>query len=231
MASMEQMEGQAGLFNDEAAFKFRARDIWRKKGTAKHYRDWWPIQRDKLGFCLGVDYRPDLVRNPQGGRPLSEHFLTARAADILSTHSTASGPEHTAAKHDALQAIHAIAVPPAPMPTHSQALRGWADALDALEAARPAVEFVERYVEAKGSQSIRQVAHIVGIPEREFIARLLEDGVLYRPHPSGDLMPYQSHIAAGRFATKTGEANGRAFAQTRFTPRGIEWATKQYGGA
>lgn len=90
-----------------------------------------------------------------------------------------------------------------------------------LEAAAPAVAFVDRYVEAHGSQPIRAVAKLLGIPERRFISYLESQKIMYRL--SGKLMPVAEHILRGRFEVKTGEENGHAFAQSRFTPEGVEW--------
>ena len=94
-----------------------------------------------------------------------------------------------------------------------------------LDAARPAVEFVERYVDAEGTQPIRVVAKILGMKERVFIAFLEAQGILYRM--SGRLTPAAMHMEKGRFEVKAGEANGHAYAQPRFTPAGIEWITQR----
>jgi phage antirepressor YoqD-like protein len=42
---------------------------------------------------------------------------------------------------------------------------------------------------------------------------------------NGVMTPYQNHIDAGRFEVKTGtsERNNHAFAQARFTPKGVQW--------
>lgn len=90
-----------------------------------------------------------------------------------------------------------------------------------LEAAAPAVAFVDRYVEAHGSQPIRAVAKLLGIPERRFISYLESQKIMYRL--AGKLMPVAEHILRGRFEVKTGEENGHIFAQSRFTPEGVEW--------
>lgn len=97
----------------------------------------------------------------------------------------------------------------------------------ALEAAKPAVEFRDRYVEAKETQPIRAVAKILGIKERVFVAFLEERGILYRM--SGRLTPAAIHLEKGRFEVKAGEVNGFAFAQVRFTTAGIEWVARKVG--
>jgi anti-repressor protein len=93
-----------------------------------------------------------------------------------------------------------------------------------LEAQKPAVEFVGRYVEAGGSKGFREVCKLLSAKEPAFRAFLVDTGVLY--HLGGRLVPYQHHIDAGRFEIKAGvthDENAYAFNQTRFTPKGIEW--------
>ena len=94
-----------------------------------------------------------------------------------------------------------------------------------LDAARPAVEFVDRYVEAKATQPLRAVAKILGIKERDFVEFLETEGIMYRL--SGRLTPAAEHMEKGRFEVKTGEAHGHAFAQPRFTPAGVEWISRR----
>lgn len=94
-----------------------------------------------------------------------------------------------------------------------------------IEQQKPAVEFLGRYVEAKSSKGMREVAKVMGIPERKFIAHLEEDGILFRQ--GSNLLPYAQHQHAGYFEVKTGESGGHAYHQTRFTPAGIAWIAKR----
>lgn len=92
-----------------------------------------------------------------------------------------------------------------------------------IEQARPSVEFVERYVSAdSGNKGFRQVAKLLNANERELRAFLADHKIMYRL--SGEWMPYQNHIDAGRFVVKTGVAdNEHAFNTAKFTPKGINW--------
>lgn len=128
------------------------------------------------------------------------------------------------------QAAHAIPQ------TMAQALRLAADQAEQiekqqllLEQQKPAVEFVDRFVEAKSAKGFREVAKILGLKEREFIAELARDGVIFKQ--GSNWLPMANHQHAGRFTVKTGEANGHAFTQTRFTPEGIAWVAKRYAEA
>lgn len=106
--------------------------------------------------------------------------------------------------------------------TFSEALRLAADLSDRLEAARPAVEFVERFVENATTQPLRAVAKVLKVKERAFVDALLDHGILYRL--AGKLTPAAAHMDARRFEVKEIVAkNGRAATQMRFTPKGVEW--------
>jgi phage antirepressor YoqD-like protein len=92
-----------------------------------------------------------------------------------------------------------------------------------LAVAAPKVEFVDRYVEATGSQTFRQVCKLLKAKEPDFRLFLYENHIMYRL--SGTFTPYQQHIDAGRFEVKTGtsQINNHAFSQSRFTTKGIKW--------
>jgi len=123
-----------------------------------------------------------------------------------------------------------------PIPaTYAQALMLAAQQAEKLEQQqaliahqKPAVEFLERYVEARSTKSLREVAKVLGIKERQFITMLEESEILFRQ--SGSLIPFAHYQHAGYFEVKTGEANGHAFHQTRFTPDGIAWIAKRVAG-
>jgi phage antirepressor YoqD-like protein len=95
-----------------------------------------------------------------------------------------------------------------------------------IEAAKPAVEFVGRFVEAKSSKCLSDVAKLLGWKPQSFIARLSADAVIFKR--GGSWLPFQAHLDAGRFTVKTGESQGHAFQQTRVTPSGVAWLASRY---
>lgn len=92
-----------------------------------------------------------------------------------------------------------------------------------LAIAAPKVEFVDRYVEATGSLTFRQVCKLLKAKETDFRLFLFDNHIMYRL--SGAFTPYQQHIDAGRFEVKTGtnQFNNHAFSQSRFTAKGVKW--------
>lgn len=133
------------------------------------------------------------------------------------------------------QELEAKQVPTFEIPTTlSGALRLAADQAEVIEAQqllleqqKPAVQFLENFVETKSTKGLREVAKVLGLKEREFVATLEEQKILFRQ--SGQLLPFAQFQHNGYFEVKTGEANGHAFHQTRFTPKGISWITKRLG--
>ena len=95
-----------------------------------------------------------------------------------------------------------------------------------LAIAAPKVEFVDRYVESTGNKCFRTVAKLLGAKEPALRAFLQYRGVMYLL--DGEWMAYSQHHAAGRFVVKTGSRNGHSFAQTLFTPKGVQWIAGQW---
>lgn len=99
-----------------------------------------------------------------------------------------------------------------------------------LEQQKPAVEFVDSYVQADGLMGFRQVAKLLGANERKFRQMLLDESVMY--YLGGVLTPMAPHINAGRFEVKTGEAdNGHAFTAAKFTTKGVEYVSRLWRAA
>lgn len=114
------------------------------------------------------------------------------------------------------------------------AARAWADAKEAekkalenLEKARPKLEVYEKINSSRGNVSLTIAGKTLKRKPRLFINRLVDDKILYR---SGrDLLPYQNHLDAERFAVRQTVVDGRARYSTRVTPKGVQWLAERYG--
>ena len=165
-------------------------------------------------------------REATGGRPIEVYDLCER-----DTHLVVAGysDEHRARVIDRWQELESKQAPALPS-SFAEALRLAADQAERIEQqaaqlaiAAPKVEFVDRYVENTGTMTFRQVAKLLKANERHLRQLLINGHVMYRLN--GVMTPYQNHIDAGRFEVKTGtsERNNHAFAQARFTPKGVQW--------
>lgn len=163
------------------------------------------------------------------GNTYTEYHLTKRDSLILVAQNS---PEFTARIVDRWQELEQQQAPKIPQ-SFAAALRLAAEQQEQIEAQalkieaqRPAVEFVDRFVEAKSTKGFREVAKILGIPERQFVGYLAEKGIVFKQGSSW--LPAAKHQQAGRFSVKTGEANRHAYTQTRFTPLGLAWIAAKY---
>lgn len=114
------------------------------------------------------------------------------------------------------------------IPTNfSEALLLAAEQAKQLELAKPAIEFIEKYVESNGLMTFRETAQILNTNEREFRNFLVNNKIMYKLN--GTWAAYKVHASKGYFDVKTGtNDNGRAFKATFFTAKGINWITQQW---
>lgn len=160
------------------------------------------------------------------GNKYYEYLLNKRDSLILVAQNS---PEFTARIVDRWQELESKQSAIPDFSDQVAAARAWADAKESeikalayAEAARPAVEFVERYVQSTGNLGFRQAAKLLQIKENDFRAFLQDNQIMYKL--GGDWVPYAPHINAGRFVMKTGTAdNDHSFNSAKFTPKGIEW--------
>lgn len=93
-----------------------------------------------------------------------------------------------------------------------------------LEAAKPAIAFVENYVKSEGNKGFREVCKLLKANEHAFRAFLKHQKVMYLLN--GAWTAYGCHLDAGRFEASTGTSNDHVFNQCKFTPKGVEWIAK-----
>lgn len=164
------------------------------------------------------------------GQVVTEYQLIKRDTYVVVAQLS---PEFTARLVDRWQELESQQMPQIPQ-TLSEALRLAADQAEQIERQnllieqqRPKVEFVQRYVEAGTTKSLRETAKILKVPERAMIDCLVGDGLLFRQ--SGNLLPYQKYHAKGLFDVKTGTTEyGHNYTQTRVTSKGIEYIASRY---
>lgn len=160
------------------------------------------------------------------GRRATEYHVNKRDSYVVVAQLS---PEFTARLVDRWQELEQGGQAKLPQ-TMAEALRLAADQAEqleqqqkAIEAAKPAVDFVERYVSAdSGSKGFRQVCKLLNANERQFRQFLESEKVMYLL--GGEWMPYRNHIEAGRFEVKAGVAeNDHAYNTTKFTAKGVNW--------
>lgn len=144
-------------------------------------------------------------------------------------------PEFTARLVDRWQELEAGQAPKVPQ-TYAQALLEAGrlaqlaeEQAQQLALAAPKVAFVDKYVQATGLFTFREVAKLLKANEARFREFLLAQKIMYRLGAGGELTAYQSHADAGRFEVKTDTArNGHNYKRTMFTPKGVHWVAGQW---
>lgn len=201
--------------------------------TGKRHDNVMPVCRSlkASGVCPEIQEAP--WTNPQNGQTYTECLLNKRDSLVLIARLS---PEFTAKVVDRWQELEAQQAPKLPQ-TMAQALRLAAEQAEQIEAqqeqlalAAPKVAFVDRYVAAtSGEKGFREVCKLLGANEHEFSEFLARAKIMYRL--AGKMTPHAEHLTAGRFKVKTGTAprNEHAYAQAKFTPKGVEWVAGLWG--
>ena len=192
------------------------------------------VLRDIRVMLEQLEYKgPGLVHfwtDPQSKRDYHEYLLPEDLTITLVSGYSVQMRHRIVKRWQELEARNTpVALPDFTDPV--AAARAWADATEqkvkaevALALAAPKVEMVDRYMDAMGTQTFRQVAKLLQAKEPAFRAFLAARRILYQIN--GTWTPYAEHIDAGRFVVKTGSAdNGHAFSTTRFTPKGVAWVS------
>ena len=81
-------------------------------------------------------------------------------------------------------------------------------------------------MDCKGTFSVNEIAHFIGIGEYKLFARMREIGILFK-NENGDNVPYENPVHKGKFtAIPAISPDGVAHLQTRIYPEGISYITK-----
>jgi phage antirepressor YoqD-like protein len=181
---------------------------------------------------LGAIQLPPLVEVKNGsGQTVEVYMIGKRDSYIVVAQLS---PEFTAALVDRWQELESSNHQAIPK-SFAEALRLAADQQETIQAQaaqiehqKPAVEFIERYVESTGNLGFRQVCKLLKAKENDFRAFLQDNRIMYRL--GGDWVPYASHIEAGRFYVTTGTGdNDHNFTSAKFTSKGVQWVAKLWG--
>lgn len=160
----------------------------------------FPFQKWLAGHVVPAIRRTGRYEAPAVGKALPATYLEALKALVASEEEKERLAAENAAKEAAL----------------------------ALQA--PKVAAHARFMNASGTMSLRDTAKVLGEPEKAFIARLVEDKVLFRLQGSGRLRAYAHLEERGYFTHRAGssEQTGKAYAQVRVTPSGLDWLSQRY---
>lgn len=238
-----------------------ARELHSTLGAGRDFPTWIRSRIDSLELVEGIDFAqfhhsPD----PGNGRPMArvDYALTLDAAKhIALAERSEMGRKVRAYFIEAEKRLRAITVAPA-LPdlrdpeqvatllahsltvlTEERTKRLAAES--ALADAAPKVDFVDRYVAARGNVGLRLASKILGQRQHDFIEWLIARGFVYRTTPSksrrsgkertGIILPYagfEEYFEVKTLITEH-EDGDRQRQQTMITPLGITWLAKKLG--
>lgn len=187
---------------------------------------------DKVPEVLGERCAEFLADLPDAyGRPRTGYSFPKREACLM---AMSYSYELQAKVFDRMTELEAGSAPVFKVPTTlSGALRLAAEQAELIEqqqaqieAAAPAVAFIDRYVQADGLRGFREVCKLLKANEARFRDFVLDRKIMYRL--GGALTAHQQHIDAGRFEVRTGEANQHAYTTTKFTAKGVSWIAGEW---
>lgn len=226
--------------HDKLIHSVNGRELHEFLGVSRDFSTWITDRINQFQFYENQDFIVQSIPRigGKGGRPLIEYIISLDMAKELGMlERTQKGREirqYFIECERQLKANYENVVVQS-LPNFNDpvaAARAWADAKESeikaiqyAEAAKPSVEFVERYVQSTGNLGFRQICKLLKAKEGEFREFLQKKNIMYRL--GGEWVPYSAHIDAGRFYVTTGIGdNNHNFTSAKFTPKGVEWIAK-----
>jgi anti-repressor protein len=206
-----------------------ARELHAFLEVKSEFRHWIKNRIDDFGFAEEQDFVTS-VKNYRGGESKDYHVTLDMAKELAMVERNEKGKQARQYFIECERRVKASILSLPDFTDPAASARAWAEQYEAkqaaliqLEAAKPAVEFVGKYVDATGTFGFRQVCKLLEANENEFREFIFSKGIVYRLN--GVLTPKTEHIRAGRFDVKTGmnDKNNHSFTQMRFTAKGVQW--------
>ena len=178
----------------------------------------------------GVIQLPAMQEKPTNGRSAIVYIFSGEQGKRDSIVVVAQlSPEFTAALVDRWQELERGAPKLPDFNNPAESARAWAEQFEAnqiaqqqLAEAQPKIDFVDRYANSTACFGFREVCKKLGVNEMRFREFLISNHIMYVL--AGKMTAKQNHIDAGRFKVITGvnNQNAHAFAQAKFTAKGVE---------
>jgi phage anti-repressor protein len=224
------------IVTDEARQGIDARRLHAALGIGRDFTTWIRDAVERFGFVQGRDFASAQgLRSPESGSAkareqwATEYTLSLTAAKLIAI--SIRRPQALKAREALIKIEEQWNSPSAVMARAVILAHAENQRLRAEHAALlPKAEAHDRLAAAGGDLSLRRAAKALQIPEKEFVARLLCDAILFRD-ARGRLEPYARHIAEGRFRVRAvviGDHDEDVTTQALVTPLGLTWLASRY---
>ena len=207
-----------------------ARDLYAFLEVGKDFSTWIKDRIEQFGFSEGSDFSP-ISGESTGGRPSKEYTLSLDMAKELSM--VERNDKGKQARQYFIECERVLREQPQRIPTHSEALRLAADALELVDEQKqqlalvaPKVEAYDRLEEADGSLTITDSAKVLQIKPGELFNYLQVATWIYKRPMCSAFVAFQKRLDQGWLTEKTkpvalADGTVRITAQVRITPTGI----------
>lgn len=198
--------------------------------VGRGFSDWIKDRIDKYDFIDGVDYV--LTEHKTGVRQnvlqKDYHISLDMAKELSMTENNAQGKIARTYFISCEKKLNSVQVidfnnPKTLLPLLENYARKTLVLEATIEAQKPAVAFVERYVEHEGAICLREGFKSIGKKPTIFTNELVAEGILYRTS-TGNVSAKQAHIAAGHFVHRVTEFQ----TQVLVTHKGLEYLANKF---
>lgn len=221
-------------FGGDPVETVNARELHAFLQVGKKFADWIKERIEAYGFVEGHDFVvlqevfPEIGKNPKGGRPAKEYYITLdMAKELAMVERNERGRQARKYFIECERRLRQMQNQP-PALDDPAALRGlllnYTERVLKLEAKieedAPKVSFYEQFLNADGLYGLQNAARAIGAKPNKFIQWLKSKYLFYQ---GGNLVARVRYIQMGIFEVKSTIVDDKARPRTYVTPKGLEY--------
>lgn len=213
-----------------------ARELHAYFANSTKFNDWFRRRVEEFGFSQGIDFTDSFLSVDAGGSGRKEYHITIdMAKELAMVEKTEKGKQarqyfiecERRVKSNVIDITAALADPA----RLRSVLLVYTEKVIELEAKvkeqAPKAEFHDAVAEAINSQTVQEVAKVLGTGQNRLFKFLREEGLLMANN-----LPYQQHVDSGYFKVvekqyKDGRGESKTYTQTLITGRGLTYIQKR----
>jgi anti-repressor protein len=208
--------------NEAGKQTVNARDLWKYLESKRQFGNWITQRIDAYEFVEGVDFTT-LNKNVNRQILKEYHISIDMAKELSMVENNEKGKQARRYFIEAEKKLKQFALPT----TFSDALLLAGKLQKEIEEAQPKLEAHDRFLDAKGSYTMNEVAKQLNTGQNKLFERLRNGKILMdkKGHANHNT-PYQTYIKRGYFTVRTTTINDVDRVQTLVTPKGLDWLSK-----
>lgn len=228
----------------EAVETVNARELHAFLQVGKRFASWITERIEEYGFVENVDYVimkevfPETGKNPQGGRPRKEYFITLdMAKELAMVERNERGRQARKYFIECERRLKQIRARPPEEYAYRmlndpaalrQLLGDYAEKVIKLEQKieqdRPKVTFYDKFVNTEGLYGLQNAARAIGAKPNKFIQWLKQKYLFYQGNA---LVAYSPYVKMGIFEVRSTMVDEKARMRTFVTPKGLKYLAER----